>query len=103
MGFVSIWDDIPRPVRTSLDTIPTTDAVLLVHQDNTILSLIGSANRTNGDTRGIVTLIAQLRHKKTLSYVKTIIFCAYRFFGKPVSTRIRRIDKNLVILGNDIP
>jgi hypothetical protein len=59
------WTNVPRSIGARLQTIATTDATILIHEDNPVLSLEGSAHGTDLGTGRIVTMVAELRDEET--------------------------------------
>jgi hypothetical protein len=53
-----------RTVGAGLDTIPATDAIIVVDKHNTVLRPEGGAHRADLDTGGMGAVVTNLGHKK---------------------------------------
>ena len=56
-----------RAIGTGLDTIPATDAIIVIDKHNTVFRPKGGAHRADLDTGGMCTVVANLGHKKSFA------------------------------------
>src|ERR1022692_4111576 len=66
VGGLRLLVEVPRTIRTSLDTVPAANAVFFVDEYHAVRRLVGGPNRTNLHAGGILAVIAQLRDKEGL-------------------------------------
>jgi hypothetical protein len=67
-GCAGFWVKKPCSIRTCLNTILASYTIFRINKDDSIIRLECCSYRTNLNTRGFSTLIAQLRHKKASDY-----------------------------------
>src|ERR1022692_3053311 len=68
VGGLRLLVEVPRTIRTSLDTVPAANAVFFVDEYHAVRRLVGGPNRTNLHAGWILAVVAQLRDKEGLFY-----------------------------------
>jgi hypothetical protein len=81
------------------DAVATADAPFPVDQDDTVASLVSRTDGAHLHARGVVALVAELRHEEGLGDVLRIDFFAIDdIIDESVAPTVRRVDMGLAVL-----
>src|SRR5450631_2725281 len=101
VGSLRLLVEVPRTIRTRLDTVATTNAVFFVNEHHAVRRLVRCPDRTNLHAGWILAVIAQLRDKEGFFYFLVPVTIAkavvLRGIGRRNVHRIRlAVDARLI-------